>query len=238
MRQAKRFLRAKRRIYSMGLGLLATVLAMLAVLVSVQSPATAQGSAYGSCNNPLVLVDRQHGMSAGYAPPDLTYLSSYGVPTTGGGQLLRQDAALALSNMVADAKASGVGLVSSSAYRSYYTQASLYDYWEGVYGPGAGGVSAPPGHSMHQLGTTVDFTNAATGYGLYQSFASTNSYNWLLYNARYYGYVLTYPPGVNTGYIWEPWQWRYVGVQNAQNIAGSGLSLQGYVGSHGVLPNC
>ena len=101
-------------------------------------------------------------------------------------------------------------------------------------------MSAPPGHSMHQLGTAVDFTNAEVGYGLYQSFASTSSYNWLLYNAGYYGFVLTYPPGgqQESGYIWEPWQWRYVGVQNALNIVGSGLSLQGYLSRYGVLPSC
>ena len=223
-----------------GAAALVCVLVAFFVVLAAQSPAGAQGTAYNSCNNPLVLVDRQHGMSPGYVPPDLTYLSYYGIPTTTGGQLLRYDAAVALSNMVAGANASGVELVSSSAYRSYYTQASLYDYWTGVYGVGAGGVSAPPGHSMHQLGTTVDFTNAATGYGLYQSFASTNSYYWLLHNARYYGYVLTYPPGyeAQTGYIWEPWQWRYVGIQNARNIVGSGLSLQGYLSSYGVLPAC
>ena len=208
------------------------------MVVAIQRPAVAQSAAYSSCNDPLVLVDRYNSLSPGYAPPDLAYLSYYGVPTTGGGQLLRSDATTALSGMIADANAAGVELVSSSAYRSYYTQASLYDYWTDVYGPGAGGVSAPPGHSMHQLGTTVDFTNAATGYGLYQSFASTNSYYWLLNNARYYGFVLTYPPGANTGYIWEPWQWRYVGVQNALNIVGSGLGLQGYLDSYGVPPDC
>lgn len=186
---------------------LVCALAASLVVLAAQAPAVAQGSAYSSCNDPLVLVDRYNGLSAGYVPSDLTYLSSYGIPTTGGGQLLRYDAALALSNMVEDANAAGVELVSSSAYRSYYTQASLYNYWTGV-------------------------------YGLYQSFVSTDSCNWLLYNARYYGFVLTYPPGANTGYIWEPWQWRYVGVQNDLNVVGSGLSLQGYLSNYDILPNC
>ena len=228
-------------IKHVGVAAVLCILVTIFVSMTVQSPATAQGTAgtaYSSCNDPLVLVDRYNGLSSSYAPPDLVYLSYYGVPTTGGGQLLRHNAAAALSTMVADANAAGVELVSSSAWRSYYTQAGLYDYWTGVYGPGAGGVSAPPGHSMHQLGATVDFTNAATGYGLYQSFASTISYYWLLNNAGYYGYVLTYPPGTNTGYIWEPWQWRYVGVQNALNVAGSGLGLQGYLDRYGTLPNC
>jgi D-alanyl-D-alanine carboxypeptidase len=61
-----------------------------------------------------------------------------------------------------------------------------------------------------------------------------------LNNARYYGYVLTYPPGgeSETGFAWEPWQWRYVGVQNAIDIAGGGQSLQGYLEQNGVRPGC
>lgn len=241
MRQTGETLSSGWRVRGVVLPFFCTLAVSLMMLLVAQSPSSAQqGLPYGSCDNPLVLVDRQHGLSPSYVPQDLYYLSYLGVPTTGGGQLLRYDAAVALSNMVSDANASGVELTVASAWRSYYTQASLYNYWESVYGPGAGGVSAPPGHSMHQLGTTVDFTNAATGYGLYQSFASTRSHWWLLNNARYYGYVLTYPSGRQweSGYIWEPWQWRYVGVENAIDIVNSGLSLQGYLERYGVLPAC
>lgn len=108
-------------------------------------------------------------------------------------------------------------LVAADGWRSYQTQQRLYSYWESIYGPGAGGVSAPPGASMHQLGTAVDFTNAYAGYALNYYFGYSQAYYWLLNNARYYGYVLTYPPGgqAETGFVWEPWQWRYVGVENA-----------------------
>ena len=93
---------------------------------------------------------------------------------------------------------------------------------------------------MHQLGTTVDFTNAYAGYGLNNYFGYSDAYDWLLNYARYYGFVLTYPPGYEwqTGFTWEPWQWRYVGIQNALDIVNSGMTLQGYLEQNGVLPHC
>lgn len=230
--------RISRRAF-LGMGGMSAAMVMVGV---VAPPASAQSSIlpYGSCNNLLVLVDKDHRLSSGYAPPDLAYLSSYGVPTIGSSKLLRQGAAYNLSWMWAAARRDGVYLWVSSAYRSYYEQAGLYDYWTSVYGPGAGGVSAPPGASQHQLGTAVDFTNAYAGYGLNYSFGYSYAYDWLLQNARYYGFVLSYPPGLRyyTGYWWEPWHWRYVGPDNAQNIVASGLALQGYLDRYGVLPYC
>ena len=238
MRQSKEILASRKRGWAVAL--LCALAAVLMMVATQQRPATAQGTAYSSCNDPLVLVDQQHRLSPGYVPPDLVYPYYYGVPTTGYGELLRYDAAISLSQMVADAGADGVYFSLASGWRSYYTQNSLYNYWSSIYGLGAGGVSAPPGASQHQLGTAVDLTNAYAGYGLNQSFGYSYAYGWLLDNARYYGFVLSYPPGLQyyTGYWWEPWHWRYVGVQNALNITNSGLGLQGYLSSYGTLPNC
>lgn len=218
--------------------LAALVVALLALAVA-QSPASAQQG--GSCDNLLVLVDKEHRLPSDYVPQDLVYVSSYGVSDLGEGELLRQEAAANLSQMVwAASYYGGVELVITDGWRSYQTQQQLYSYWESVYGPGAGGVSAPPGSSMHQLGTTVDFTNAYAGYGLNYYFGYSNAYYWLLNYARYYGFVLTYPPGYEwqTGFAWEPWQWRYVGVQNAVDIVNSGMTLQGDLEQNGVLPHC
>lgn len=217
---------------------------MLGVMVSISLAPTGMETAkaqsdlpYATGNHPLVLVDKQHRLSPYYYPRDLNYLSSWGVPTQGT-QLLRRGAAYNLSRMMADARANGAYMTVASSYRSYQEQARLYSYWTSIYGPGAGGVSAPPGASQHQLGTTVDFTNASAGYGLNRSFANTWSYQWLLQNARYYGFVLSYPPGgySETGYYFEPWHWRYVGPQNAINIVNRGLGLQGYLERYGVQP--
>jgi len=227
---------------------LVTAPALLALLVlsgviflMPQSTDTARaqsgGVPYATGNHPLVLVDKQHRLSPYYYPRDLTYLSYWGVPTQGP-QLLRRGAASSLSYMMRYARAAGAYMTVTSSYRSYREQAGLYSYWSSVYGPGAGGISAPPGASQHQLGTAVDFTNSAAGYGLNRGFANSRAYTWLLENARYYGFVLSYPPGgyYQTGYYFEPWHWRYVGRQNAINIANSGLGLQGYLERYGVQP--
>lgn len=204
----------------------------------ITSTAAAQsGLPYGSGDHKLVLVDKQHRLSPSYYPRDLNYLYYWGVPTQGI-QLLRREAAYNLSRMTADARSDGVYMTVASAYRSYWQQARTYAYWESIYGPGAGGISAPPGASQHQLGTAVDFTNATAGYGLNRSFANSRAYGWLLNNAHRYGFVLSYPPGgyYETGYYFEPWHWRYVGPQNAKNIVNSGLGLQGYLERYGVRP--
>ena len=241
MEQVKRSVTARGKLRALALMLFGPFAIAVLALVGSASPAAAQqGTSYGSCNSPLVLVDQQHRLSSSYVPPDLVYPYNYGVPTTGYGELLRYGTAVNLSHMAADARASGVYLSLASGWRSYYTQALLYNHWSSVYGPGAGGLSAPPGASQHQLGTAVDLTNAYAGYGVSQSFGSSYAYNWLLKNARYYGFVLSYPSGskYHTGYWWEPWHWRYVGVQNAINIVNSGLGLQGYLERYGSLPAC
>jgi len=75
-----------------------------------------------------------------------------------------------------------------------------------VLGAGADRMSTTPGHSQHQLGTAVDFTNRAAGYQLGVPFARTIAYWWLEHHGREYGFVLAYPRGKEDqcGYHWEP----------------------------------
>jgi zinc D-Ala-D-Ala carboxypeptidase len=194
-----------------------------------------------SCDDPRVLVDRSHTLPPDYAPEDLVPLWDYGVPTLGGAEmLLRREAAGHLRRLVRDAAADGEELVVASAYRSYAHQQASYTRLTSIYGTQAGEMSATPGHSQHQLGTAVDFTNAAAGYELWQPFGETTAYWWLTRHAREYGYVLAYPSGkeAETGYQWEPWHYRYVGVENAARLEESGLSLQEFLVREGVLPRC
>jgi len=69
-----------------------------------------------------------------------------------------------------------VELVVASAYCSYEEQQLSHERLMNVFGEGAGMMSAPPGHSQHQLGTAVDFTNAAAGYQVWVPFAQTSAY--------------------------------------------------------------
>ena len=193
-----------------------------------------------TCDDKRVLVDRAHTLPPDYAPEDLVSLPDNGVPTLGGREmLLRSEAASHLRDLVSAAAADGEQLVVASAFRSYADQQASHARLKSIYGAGADAMSATPGHSQHQLGTAVDFTNAATAYQVKRRFGYTSASAWLLENATEYGFVLAYPPGGDeSGYRWEPWHYRYVGVDNAERLERSGLSLQRFLEREGVLPNC
>ena len=192
-----------------------------------------------TCDDLGVLVDRSHSLSPDYVPKDLVPLRDYGILTMGS-EVLQREAAEHLGRLVEGAAADGEKLVVASAYRSYEEQEHSHERLMSVLGPNAGRLSATPGHSQHQLGTAVDFTNAAAGYKLGGSFARTSAYRWLEHHARKYGFVLAYPRGEEeqTGYRWEPWHYRYVGVQNARRIEDSGQSLQQFLEDVGTTPRC
>ena len=200
----------------------------------------AQNADAGRCDDPKVLVDRSHALPADYAPDDLVSLPELGVPILGREALLRQEAAENLDRLVASAAADGEELMVSSAYRSYEDQRASYARLVSVFGKGADKTSAPPGHSQHQLGTAVDFTNAAVDYEVVRSFGRTTAAGWLQEHAHEHGFVLSYPPGrhARTGYHWEPWHYRYVGEENARRARENPLGLQGLLLQEGVLPNC
>ena len=193
-----------------------------------------------NCRNLLVTVDKEHSLPATYVPTDLTYLSYHDVPFTGSDKLLREDAAEQLSRLTVDAGMEGVEVLVSSAYRSYYDQTSAFSYYTYLYGPEANRVSALPGHSEHQLGTTVDFTNAEVDYKITQAFGETDAARWLRKHAAEYGFVMSYPSGKEeeSGYIWEPWHYRYVGEENARKVENSEKPPPAFVLDKGVKPDC
>lgn len=194
-----------------------------------------------SCDDLRVLVDQRHTLPPDYVPEDLVALHEHGIPILGSEPLqLRREAAENLKRLVAAAAASGEELVVASAYRSYDDQQVSHARLASVYGAEADGMSATPGHSQHQLGTAVDFTNAAASYQVWLPFGETSASLWLDHQAWKYGYILAYPSGKEreTGYQWEPWHYRYVGLENAKRIAESGLSLQEFLEREGVTPRC
>jgi D-alanyl-D-alanine carboxypeptidase len=192
-----------------------------------------------TCDDLGVLVDRSHTLPSDYVPKDLVPLRQYDISTLGS-EVLRREAAEHLGRLVEGAAAEGEKLAVASAYRSYEEQQRSYQSLTGVLGADAGRLSAMPGHSQHQLGTAVDFTNAAAGYTLGARFARTSAYRWLEHHAWEYGFVLAYPRGEEgrTGYGWEPWHYRYVGVQDANQIEESGQSLQEFLERAGTRPRC
>ena len=125
-----------------------------------------------------------------------------------------------LLDLLEEAKEDGIELLVASGYRSYDEQRGLKSSYTVWYGSGANTFSADQGYSEHQLGTTVDFTTAAIGGGL-TGFDKTEAYTWLLDNAHEYGFVLSYPKN-NAYYIFEPWHWRFVGEELADDLHDSG----------------
>ena len=162
----------------------------------------------------LRLVDRDHGLEPGYEPTDLVSLAEAHpeIPLRTGNERLTARAAEALADMVLAAERDGIELMVSSAYRDYETQRQLHEYWiERLGRTMAEALSAPAGHSQHQLGTTVDFAPVGRRFG------ETPQAEWLEQHAWRYGFSLSYPEGYETmtGYNYEPWHYRYVGFAAA-----------------------
>ncbi len=121
-----------------------------------------------------------------------------------------------LNELVLASQTAGAELKIISGYRSFETQKDLKSKYKVTYGSGANTFSAEQGYSEHQLGTAVDFTSVSLG-AVFEKFDSTTPYFWLTENAYTYGFVLSYPKD-NAYYIYEPWHWRYVGVELATKL--------------------
>lgn len=125
-----------------------------------------------------------------------------------------------LLNLLNEAKNAGAELSLISAFRSFETQKDLKSRYKVTYGSGVNAFSAEQGYSEHQLGTTVDVTTPSLG-AVFEKFDTTTAYYWLKENAHKYGFILSYPKG-NTYYIYEPWHWRFVGVELATKLHDDG----------------
>lgn len=159
----------------------------------------------------LTLVDKRHALSPSSVPQDLVALGKNRSYLAGReGLELRAPAEAALERMAKAARADGVTLVASSAYRSYGYQKTVYERIVGELGQAAADrESARPGTSQHQTGAAVDFGSIT------DDFAETKAGKWLLANAGKYGWSLSFPNGYEsvTGYRWECWHYRYIGVE-------------------------
>jgi D-alanyl-D-alanine carboxypeptidase len=157
-----------------------------------------------------VLVDKSHPLSSTYEPTDLVFLRQYSdLSLDSNDHRLRSIVLDSLRRMVAAAREDDVVLLISSTYRSYAYQDQLYRYWVDVEGQErADQISARPGYSQHQLGTTIDFGCICT------EMAQQPDGIWLSKHAWQYGFSLSYPNGYSdlTGYDYEPWHFRFIGM--------------------------
>lgn len=199
------------------------------------TPTTPQRGGDGAvvlpCNDIRAPVDKEHRLPADCVPQNLVALPSAYVCPDCWEQLLTAEAADAFIEMREAAAADGYELFARSSYRSYDTQAQLYNNYVNTHGQAeADRFSARPGHSEHQLGTTTDVTAASAGYQL-DPFVGTQEAAWVEGNSWRYGFIVSYPEGMEsvTGYIYEPWHLRYVGLATAADVRASGLTLGEYL---------
>ncbi len=143
------------------------------------------------------------------------------------GDGLDSEALEAFSIMCSDASQEGLWLEIISGFRSYYTQAVVYESFCSDRGKEAADrVSARPGHSEHQTGLAMDINST------WFTFADTAEGKWLAENCWKYGFIIRYPEGKEdiTGYAYESWHIRYVGMELAKTLHESGETLEEYFG--------
>ena len=157
----------------------------------------------------ILIVNKKYGLPKDYNPG------------------VNPEADAALKRMQTDAMNVGLSLKLVSGFRSYNTQTNLYNNYVKINGQAkADTFSAKPGHSEHQTGLAFD-VGSTKGV-----FAYTNESKWLAKNCHLYGFIIRYPLGKTniTGYIYEPWHIRYLGVDTATKLKQSGLTLEEYLG--------
>lgn len=214
------------------------VLRPLSLLIALQAGFAAPPPACGFEDRPAALVDYDdwpytlldtlYKLPQGYAPDDLVSL-----PSARGGEdhmIVRDLVVDDPEAMLRAAETAGVKLAVASAYRSYSYQAQTFDYWVAQDGLEAAlKTSARPGHSEHQLGTSLDFRSAGGPYAWeVTDWLETPEGAWMADNAWRFGFVMSYPAGQEavTCYSYEPWHYRYVGRDAAAAVQASGLTLR------------
>ena len=129
--------------------------------------------------------------------------------------------------MIKKAKDIGLSIKVSSGFRDYQYQENLFKNAIKNTNGNTSNAIAKPGYSEHQLGTAVDLTGKSINYvSANDLFDKTPEDKWLKENAYLYGFIQSYPKGKEdiTGYKYEPWHYRYVGIKKAKEIKESGLT--------------
>ena len=183
----------------------------------------------------MVLVNHTSKM-----PDDYTFDTKECGSATAVNKTLQTVACDAFLEMQKAAAADGVTVWMQSGYRSVKYQTSLYErktkyyldkgYDNATAKEKAAAVVNPPGYSEHNCGLAADL-NSPEHTGLDEGFENTAAFRWLCEHAAEYGFILRYPQGAEdaTEIIYEPWHWRYVGVENAAKINASGLCFEEYI---------
>lgn len=174
----------------------------------------------------LMLCNKFNQLTSSYEPDDLENVKNW--YSYGDSPQLKKEAYQAFISMFNDAKKEDLSLIINSSYRTFEYQQELYDDYLNAYGLAyTDSVAARPGFSEHQTGLAIDImTYGATA----ETFETYPEFTWLQENAYKYGYILRYPKEKEylTGYAYESWHYRYVGVEVAEYIHQHNITFDEY----------
>lgn len=177
-----------------------------------------------------VIVNKYYKLDKDYEPEDLTIINS---KFASGTQKLRKEAADKFEEMASDMLKENLKIYAGSTYRSYSYQEGLYNRYVKKDGfKEAETYSARAGYSEHQLGLAVDIVNGKWNY----LSEGDKEYTWLINNSYKYGFILRYPHESEyiTGYVFEDWHFRYLGIELATKVHESKLTYDEYI-ARGML---
>ena len=173
----------------------------------------------------LVLVNKNNKLNKNYIPNDLEKINlKYATEE----KYLRKEAKVSFERLSEEARLRNYSIVAVSSYRNYEYQDNLYNYYVEAKGiEYADLCSARPGHSEHQTGLAVDVMGSNKDY---DRFEESIEFIWMRDNAHKFGFILRYPKGKEhiTGFKYEPWHYRYVGIDIATEIYQNNLTLEEY----------
>ena len=171
------------------------------------------------------IVNKNNKLNKNYIPDDLELIN---LEFACKNQYLRKDAKESFEKMAKNAKYNGYVIIAVSSYRSYDYQAKLYKNYVNKLGTFRSDIaSARPGHSEHQTGLSVDISDISLDY---DNFENTREFIWMKNNSYKFGFILRYPKAKYdmTGFKYEPWHYRYVGINAAKYIYENELTLEEY----------
>jgi zinc D-Ala-D-Ala carboxypeptidase len=172
-----------------------------------------------------VVVNKKRPLNpASFVPPDLVAVP---VPHVYEPELRQEASSAAVALFAAASAEAGLQLQSQSSYRSYETQLTVYNRELAIHGQAFVDTdTARPGHSEHQTGLAIDISSVPSVCALTACFGETPHGQWLAANAWRFGFNLSYPADKThvTGYAYEPWHFRYVGVELATEMHNTGVA--------------
>jgi D-alanyl-D-alanine carboxypeptidase len=176
-----------------------------------------------------LLVNKYYYLTKDYEPDDLVVISTKYSWGTAGSQKVRKEAYDAFIKMHEAANENGIYLMVNSSYRDYASQERVYNNYKTNHSEEyADKIAARPGFSEHQTGLALDIFSIKNP--AQATFKDSDAYAWLKDNSYKYGFILRYPENLEniTGYSFESWHYRYVGVETAKKVYESGLTYDEY----------